>query len=428
MRSLLNSYTLRNIIPFGITAFFLAIFFASDNTLAQDEQLPTREPSPVTQAQNTQELGAFRNAVESLESSGGAYATLLPEQLLSLGLALQKEGRHTEAVDIFKRGAHLARINNGLYSAAQIQHIQNRITSHLAMGQLEEADKNQARLFRVQRRSLGNGQLEVEALLQQAKWQHRAYDLDIGGDELNFSRLIYMWDLNRLALTNIIDREGETSASLLPPLYGMLRAQYLISGHNDHTNTNGSGFNSELSARQGNRRFNNFRAKNYDMGLSILYGIYDIQEAHSGVKSMAAIRAKIMLGDWMLWHGAREAALDVYGGAIGELANLDDAQLHTEELLGVPTALPDLDGVRPLPPGVSAELGNFLVEFGVTRGGRVVDLVRLQETESEDRDNTLEAQARRLMRALRKTKFRPRFAEGEAVTTENIVKAYVIAH
>ena len=132
----------------------------------------------------------------------------------------------------------------------------------------------------------------------------------------------------------------------------------------------------------------------------------------------------------MLWHDARETAMEAYSQAIGELAELDDAQLLTEKLLGTPAALPDLDGVRPLPPEVSAEEGNILLEFGVSQGGKVVDLVRLRTTEDENAqiDDALEGQARRLMRLLRRTKFRPQFFEGEAITTEKLVKAYVIAH
>jgi hypothetical protein len=163
------------------------------------------------------------------------------------------------------------------------------------------------------------------------------------------------------------------------------------------------------------------------MGRSIIRAIYDIQAAQHGEKSLATIEARVMMGDWMLWHGARDTALETYALALGELAELDDAQLQTEKLLGTPAALPDLEGVRQLPPEVSAEEAGFLVEFGVTRGGRVVDLVHLQEAEDGQGQDALGVQEKRLMRTLRKTKFRPRFVGGEATTTEKIVKAYAIA-
>jgi hypothetical protein len=164
------------------------------------------------------------------------------------------------------------------------------------------------------------------------------------------------------------------------------------------------------------------------MGSSIIWAIYEVQSSRYGVQSLPTIKTRIMLGDWMLWHGARHPALDTYAQAIGELAELDDAQPQAESLLSVPAALPDLDGVRPLPPEVSAEEGDFLVEFGVTRGGRVVNLVRLQEPDDENTNAAVAKETSRLMRALRKTKFRPRFVAGEAATTEKVVKAYAITH
>ena len=48
------------------------------------------------------------DAISRLESRDGAYSPDLPEQMLSLGLALQQQERHSEAVAIFKRGVHLA--------------------------------------------------------------------------------------------------------------------------------------------------------------------------------------------------------------------------------------------------------------------------------------------------------------------------------
>jgi hypothetical protein len=56
----------------------------------------------------------------------------------------------------------------------------------------------------------------------------------------------------------------------------------------------------------------------------------------------------------------------------------------------------------------------------VSERGRVTNLERMDENEAEN------ARARRLMRTLRKTTFRPRFEAGQAVETEKLVKAYSI--
>ncbi len=386
----------------------------------------------VTPIENTRpgnrQLQAFRNAIENAESLDGAYASPLPEQLLSLGLALQGEDRHTDAIAIFKRGSHLARINNGLYSAAQIPFLEREISSHLTLGEFTEADEGQARLFRVQQRSLSDSDNLVEALLAQGRWQRRAYKLGLGGEEMAFGRLLQMWDFNRMALTTVIDREGEKSLNLIPPLNAMLQAQYLISGHNDRSKSATFDFNSNLTSRQTHSRFNSYLAKSYDMGRSIIRAIYDVQSTHHGQLSVQAIESRIMLADWMLWHGVRDPALEAYTIAVGELAELDDAQLQTQRLLGVPVPLPDVDGVRPLLPEVSADKGNILVEFAVSAGGRVKEAVRLESDDKAELGDPVPGRANRLLRALRKTKFRPRFVDGVPTPTENIVKAYAITN
>ncbi len=428
MKSSANTILIRGA---GTSSFYaLALVFTMASThLAQADDEQTATPDPAVQVvTDSEQLKSIRSAVATAESGSGAYAPELPEQLLSMGLALQRDGRHTDAVNVFKRGSHLARINDGLYSAQQIPFLERAIVSHLALGEFIEADEGQARLYRVQKRSLANSENLVEALMQQADWQRKAYKLNIGGEEMSFTHLLNMWDLNRAALTATIEREGDESPLLLPPLYAMLQAQYLISGHGDRTKSSSYDFSSGGGSRQSKARFNNYTTKSYDMGRSIIGAVHTIQVSHYGEKSLPTIESRILLGDWMLWHGAREPALDSYRLAFRELAELDDAQLETERLLGEPIPLPDIDGVRPLLPEVGVNEANVLVEFTVSARGKVADPSRVREDNSAELgpDEATEGKANRLLRALRKTTFRPRFENGEPIQTDNIVKAYAI--
>ncbi len=408
--------------PFGVCVFLTCALLTCNSATAQVEAGASEIRKTLPEKPDLQ---AFRKTVAGVESSDGAYSATLPEQLLSLGLALQLEGRHEEAVTVFRRGSHLARINNGLHSEAQIPHLQKEITSHLALGQLAEADRNQARLFRVQQRSLANGQAHTEALLQQADWQRQAYNMGVGNKDANFGRLLNMWDLYRTALTSIVDEDGETSPRLLAPLNGMLQTQYLISGYLGDSNSNLLKSDSDPDARRSQNRFYSYYGKSYDTGRAVIRAIYDVEVELHGEKSLPVVQTRVMLADWMLWHEERKPAMETYTRAIGELAERNDAQVQVERLFGAPVALPDLDGVRPLPPEVGTAEGDILVEFGVNRRGKVVDLVRMNEEDDED---NMGSAATRFMRTLRRTLFRPRFADGEATITENIVKAYAIAH
>jgi hypothetical protein len=366
---------------------------------------------------------SYRDAIRAIETSHGAYGADLPEQILSLGHTLQNQGRHREAVELFKRGVHLSRINDGLYSPQQLPLLQGQIASHIALGQYADADERQHYMYRVQVRSMEQGELRAQALMQQARWQYNAYHLGLGA--AGFTRLMSMWDLYRLALNDIIDREGQESPLLLPPLTGMLQAQYLIA---DYKPEEDYGEADDLGTRQQMSRFNAYRAQSYDKGSAVIlamYGIEQKQEQQTAQaeedKGLASANALVMLGDWRLWHEEREDALQAYREAMAELVDRDDAQLHIDRLFGQPVMLPNLHGVRALPEVDDHEVGDILLEFGVTARGRVVDLDWIDDNEVVNR-----ARANRIMRQLRKTRFRPRFEAGEPVDTENIVRAYEV--
>lgn len=409
--------------PAGLLAYCLALAYTG--AWAQD----AIDEAAIA---DNRDVAFYRGAIAEIESSQGAYAEGLQEQLLSLGLSLQQQGRHEEAVSVLKRGVHLARINNGLYSIDQIPLLQTEIASHMARGQFLEADERQMYLYRVQQRTLDRGEVRAQALMQQARWQRRAFEMGVG--EQGFARLLTMWDLYRLALNDVVAQQGETSMELLAPLDGMLQSQYLIAGYQGET-SGGNGFGGDdLAARQSQGRFNAYRSQSYKKGQAVIQAMYDIEQENNGGDKVAAAESLVMLGDWMLWHGERESAFEVYRDALMELAEVDDAQQHEERLFGTPVALPSLAGVRPLPEPIAPETGNLLLEFGVNNRGRVVDLERI-ETATESADGELAADeveqaeqntaaTNRLMRKLRKTRFRPRFEDGEPVVTEKMIWAY----
>ena len=359
------------------------------------------------------------DAISRIESSDGAYAAGLSEQMLSLGLTLQQQKRHAEAVDVFKRGAHLARVNNGLYCPEQIPLVQGEIKSFIALGQYAEVDDLQKYLYRVQQRSLASGEERAVALVQQANWQFNAYRMGLGEQVTGADRLMTMWELYRSALNELIDSDGESSPKLLPPLYGMLRTQYLVTSYRGEQEQTGNSFDANhMGPELG--RFYGFRSANYDTGKSVLQVIYDLQRKNKGADSDEAIDALVAMGDWALWNERRDEWRDIYRQALAELALADDAKDKEQRLFAEPVPLPDMEGLRALPPAVSAEEGNILVEFGVDNRGEVVDLVRIDTNEDSD------AAANGLMRVLRNMKFRPRFEAGEPAGTDKLVRAYDI--
>ena len=361
-------------------------------------------------------MGDVRNylrRIAEIEAMEGAFAPGLSEDLLGLGLALQRNGDHEQAIRTFKRGVHLARVNEGLYSRRQLALLKGEIASHIALGAFEDADERQRYLYRVQAQTLSDV-TRGQALMQHAMWQRQAYEAGIG--EEPFSRLINMWSLYRLALTEFAKVDGDTSATLLPPLYGMLQAQYLISGF---VGESSSGryrtraiYGEEESLQMG------YRSQSYKQGSAVIRAIYDIEVAQRGNNVQNTARVMLMLGDWQFWHGKRNEALETYAQIYGELAEGDSAQELREQLLGTPRPLPRLEGVRALPEPVSEQEGRLLLEFGVSDRGRVTDIVRLDDDVRNDE------KASDIIGRLRRTPFRPRINDGMPVDTQGLRWAY----
>ncbi len=386
---------------------------------APPEAAATQAAEPVPAEAAAAASGAiYRDAIAEIESAQGAYAPQMSEALLGMGMMLQREDNHLEAIRAFKRGIHLSRINDGLYTPGQIPMLQREIASHLALGQYAEADERQAYLYRVQMRSQEAGITRARAFMQQAQWQYTAYRLALDGQA--YARVMSMWDLYRLALTDIMSREGDTSALLLEPLEGMLLAQYLIADF-DLQSINSAGSSSDGFAMQHQQnRFNAYRAQSYKRGQAVIQAIYDIQKAQHGDHSLETATARAMLGDWMLWHGERDAAMKAYREAVAELTPREDAEVSLMSLFGEPEELPNIEGASQLPEPVDPEQANLQLQFSVNSRGKVLDLERIDDNELD------EAMANRIMRQLRRTQFRPKLAMGEPQDTETVTRAYEI--
>ena len=375
-----------------------------------------QETAGAISGQSSQLEQAYRKAIATIESTDGAYAEGLSESLLSLARNLQSQDRHNEAIELFRRGSHLARINEGLYCEQQIPLVSGEIGSHVSTGNFTLADQRQNYLLRVQLRALPSGEPLTDALAAHAKWQFQAYRR--GRDE-GYTRLRAMSDYYESARDNVIAREGKTSPNQLPPLYGLLQAQYLIASHRLVEPVPRFGEESER-LDQDIVRFNRYQGKSYAKGNALIDAIYTIKQEHFSQDKLNLAQTLVMLGDWRLWNGNSADAFEAYSDAEAELAEQDDAQLHTRQLFGEPVPLPDFPSLSPLPSSVNPEEAHIRVTFGVNEKGKVEDIERLDENDNFER------QARNIMRTLRRTKFRPRFEAGQPLETPNLVKAFSI--
>ncbi len=362
------------------------------------------------------DISAWYAALETAEMRAGAYDDALTEPLLGLATALQARGKHREALAMFKRGAHLTRINDGLYSSRQIPLLRGEIASLVASGDYARADDRQRYLYRVQLRRGERGERLAEAFMEQAEWQYQAYRLRLENE--GFERLISMADFYRAALRDVEQHEGDNSPGLLRPLQGLLQAQYLITQYDLRTLAQAPV--EDIRARQNFYRFAAYQNQSYTTGHSIIQAMHDIgmQGQDAEQRALNSARTLTMLGDWHLWNDQWQSAELAYGQAWTELAGLDDAQEQSSALFGMPVALPDIYGLEPLPPEAEGRPETVQLAFGVSERGRTRNLRRLDENDE------LDGRAFRLMRTLRTTRFRPRLEAGQPAETQQIVKAF----
>ena len=505
----------RHGLPFLTLIFFgVSPFFASaqepDTTATASEPAPIvidmatpleaeRPPPPPPEPSA---LGVYRNYIQSMEASAGAFAPGLTEQLLGLGLNLQALNRHEEAEAVLKRGVHVSRVQSGLYAADQIPLLRAEIRSLTALGRFEEVDERQRYLARVESEALSGSPASIAALMDQGAWAEQAWELRLGEQETHPEHLARSWEYYRLAYYQSSQLYGEQSLELVRPLEGMLRLQY----HFASMQRDGASHNAFDSSNQRQTSAVGGIYRRGEAVLSAIYGLKLVNGASAGEQAHDLAR----LGDWAWWLGRRSQAHNYYeqswnritpppapepdvdttaeGSAEAEgtappagegeqtrvataentpttdapnsaenasaAANAPPPETEPEPepepiddpvmraaLFETSTPLPDIDSLRPLPPFSRDDTGPVVVQFRVDESGKVKDLEQLAITDDsetaadasgesavdqsdEESAEIIASSVERLLRKMRRIRFRPRYEAGVPVETDTIVWSF----
>lgn len=265
---------------------------------AQSEPQSIEEPSAI---------GVYRGYIESMETSAGAFAPGLTEQLLGLGLNLQSLERHVEAAKVLKRGVHISRVQSGLYAADQIPLLRAEIRSLAALGFYDDVNERQAYLARVEAEALNGTPASIAALLDQGAWAEQAWELRLGEAETHPEHLVRSWEYYRLAYNQSTQLYGERAQVLLAPLEGMLRLQYRFANLQKASGSNDA-FRVD-SFRQSSALGGIYRRG--EAVLSAIYGLKSLHGSDAGEQASDLTR----LGDWAWWMGRRADAQIYYDRA-----------------------------------------------------------------------------------------------------------------
>ena len=119
--------------------------------------------------------------------------------------------------------------------------------------------------------------------------------------------------------------------------------------------------------------------------------------------------------------------------ALSEEQPPEDDPVMRAALFETATPLPDIDTLRPLPPFRRDASGPLVVQFQLNEAGKITALERVTVTTVTESETSEEAEAPRvdndpavdrLLRKMRRTRFRPQYVEGVAVETGMIVWSF----
>jgi len=356
------------------------------------------------------------------ELSGGPYSDELAEPLSGLGHYYRDQGKYEKALGLFKRALHVVRVNDGLYSERQIPLVRDLLDTYRLAGEMQALDERYDYFFRL----YGNGQppfteLRLRASLEYLRWQREAFRLDLDGGRKN--RLVDMYRLNDRILesasqSTTIGHDGyrQLVLSQIRNLY-LLQSEIMPPEVTYSIQPSGSIHSNQRQDLDFNQqRLENIQRTSAAKGRLLLQELIDRTTSSGEAAELASIHLE--LGDWHQWNGNSRSAQEEYSRVIRILEDAGDSQ-SLEQWLGSPAELPANGAFWQ--PGNLANAGRrvvFLAEYDVSARGKAKNIL---VTAAKSKDQVLSS---RLRRKLSATRFRPRFATGEAEAVERVSREY----
>jgi hypothetical protein len=367
----------------------------------------------------------YLQAVQNVESDGGAYAADLAEPLEDMGRALQTENKHAEAMQLFDRALHLSRINEGLYSPTQLPLLASMIESELAMGRLQQVDDKQDYRFRMQHRIYEPGDPALtDAIMEYTEWQRQAYLDGFAGPA--YRRVVTIYDVHDREIERM-EADDPTDPRLLPHLYQRMRAEYLVAEYEGEKEpefqiniTRSADAMFAMSTDLAARRFDYLKEFNYRNGIRTMERIIEVFEAQEHPDPMELARARIALGDWHMWWDAKARALQNYEAAWAILAADAGGPEAADALFATPVELPEEPVFHPGEiTSLDERRAHATVLIDVSRTGAAEEIEIVQQEPPDDMGARVV-----LFNMLRDMRFRPIVREGKAIAASAVVRDY----
>jgi tetratricopeptide (TPR) repeat protein len=331
----------------------------------------------------------YRRAASIVDAHEGASSHDLITALTGLSAIYSENGDYASSVQLLQRAIDVSRKLDGLLNPQQLEMVESLIADYLALGDYDSVLREQQLALRIAVAAYGKDIPRLVAALERnAGWSESM-------GRYNMARALHSRTL--MIASNL---GKEKNLTMVEPLRGIARTHRLelINGVESPSvdATGSSGF-----SRPNNE------------GEVALQLVLEIVDAHPESGATEHAKALMDLGDWRMFAGYPDKALDTYReawaalrapGGGGTAAFDAPAQIHYR---------PPGSARRP---ATSAErfAEHFVeVEFTVTANGEVRDVTL---TASDVPGKT----SKQLVRAIKGARYRPRFVDGVAVDTSGM--------
>jgi len=371
--------------------------------------------------QSAPEGAAFLQRVQQQEWLGGPYGAGLSQSLLDAANYFQGRGDSAQAVALLKRSIHLTRINNGLYSTLQLPLLKSLLKNHINFGDLEAASEIQSWIFHLQQENYQQDDAAyIQAAIEYATWQRKLWILN--PDPEDPDRLYRVWQL----LDQLVPPEEAEPLSvtdLQSLVYARLKLLYLVSVANFGLDAETEMMLGRSYARQqaqpnvARSQMQHLKKAAFSRGVALLESL--LERLDNSPDYLARAEAQRQLGDWQLWFSHKSRAITHYTEAWRALDADASGQLR-QAWFGQPTELPagEVLYAGAAPQADLQQATRLTASFSVSARGRPREIEILLTDEEEQSGRY------RLIRLLKKTRFRPRMEAGELVKTAHVQREY----
>jgi TonB family protein len=352
---------------------------------------------------------SYREALQIVESQGGAASPALVDPLRGLGYSLALLDRHGEAIPYLERALIIGRRSYGLFDPSQQGMLRQLASSLTHERRIEDAEKQILYLQRIGEQAYGKRDPRMAPVLCMiGNWY-----VDTGNFQMGRDRF-------REAMALVERKLGKHDPALVEPLRSLGRSYvqeiyFMTQGYTplqerapgDFQGVEPKAINPKYIATDGEKAL--------ERALALL-------EARPDTTPMLLTETLIQMGDWFQLKHQPEKALVYYRRAAGVVASMSSPPPEAAAALSFPVRI-----YYPLPPLAmrNRQLApeqideKFVsVEFTVTDTGDVQDAKVIEQ-------NGTSRQASEALEAIRASRFRPKFVNGEPVDTQGVVNREV---